>query len=199
MWSLVPRKFQLTILIGGGIVAAWAYDAVVAYFTGHLPPLLKAISFAILVVGTGAGFVAEHLWRSVWRILPFLQTLVFPDLNGKWTGMLISTATDPSTGHSPPPIPIDVTIRQGLFSTSVSMRTGESTSHSTRAFLEPFRDTGRFRIWYGYDNDPQAQVRHRSSRHEGVAYLEMDAAQPDRLTGTYYTARKTTGDLKLTR
>ncbi|MGX9105215.1 Cap15 family cyclic dinucleotide receptor domain-containing protein, partial [Escherichia coli] len=93
-----------------------------------------------------------------------------------------------------PPIPTEVTIRQRLFATSVSLKTGESESHSTRCLLERLTDIGRFRVWYSYNNDPVAQVRHRSSPHEGVAFLEFDPdAGPDRLTGRYYTARKTTG------
>jgi hypothetical protein len=57
-----------------------------------------------------------------------------------------------------------------------------------RCFLERFPETAQFRIWYSYNNDPKALVRHRSSPHEGVAYLELDGnAGPSHLTGRYYT------------
>ena len=83
---------------------------------------------------------------------------------------------------------------------AVSLKTGESTSHSTRALLEKFSETSRFRIWYSYNNDPQAQYQHRSSPHEGVAFLELDAdSDMNRLTGRYYTARRTTGDIDVVR
>jgi hypothetical protein len=36
------------------------------------------------------------------------------------------------------------------------------------------REAGRFRFWYSYDNTPRAEYRHRSARHEGVAWLELD-------------------------
>ena len=80
------------------------------------------------------------------------------------------------------------------------MTTAELTSHSTRALLERFPETRRFRIWYSYDNEPQARVGHRSSLHEGVAYLEYNLdVNPNRLSGRYYTARRTTGDIELSR
>ncbi|MBN9374588.1 MAG: hypothetical protein J0I40_04180, partial [Cellulomonas sp.] len=125
-------------------------------------------------------------WREVWRRFPALQRRAFPDLNGTWEGTLVSTWVDPETGQTKPPIPTTITIRQGLLSMAVSLKTGESTSHSTRALLEKFSETSRFRIWYSYNNDPQAQYQHRSSPHEGVAFLELDAdSDMNRLTGRY--------------
>lgn len=66
--------------------------------------------------------------------------------------------------------------------------------------MERLADIGQFRIWYSYNNDPIALVRHRISPHEGGAFLECD---PDKgsnsLTRRYYTARKTTGDIEVAR
>lgn len=78
-------------------------------------------------------------------------------------------------------------------------RSGASESFSTCAFLEPARDRACFRVWYTYNNEPQARFRHRSSLHEGVSYLDFDPTAPARLTGRYYTNRKTTGDMAFTR
>lgn len=200
MWSLLPRSWQLTLVIGSGVSVAWAIDAVYALVFDNDPGVLHWISLAVTVVGSGFTFVGERCRRAIWRRFPVIQSKTFPDLNGVWEGPLVSTWIDPTTGAVPPPIPAVVTIRQGLFLTIVSLRTGESQSHSTRSFLEAFRDTHRFRIWYSYNNDPVAQVQHRSSPHEGVAFLELDHdADPDRLTGRYYTARKSTGDLDVRR
>ena len=77
---------------------------------------------------------------------------------------------------------------------------GESTSYSTRCLLEADREAGRFRFWYSYDNNPRAQYRHRSARHEGVAWLELDIdTDPERLVGDYYTDRRTSGDIDVRR
>jgi hypothetical protein len=200
MWSLLGRKTQLTIILGAGLCLAWAYDAAYAYSTGQAPNNIKLISLFVFIIGVLFAGIAEIAWRSLWRRVPLLQRKMFPDLNGTWKGTLTSTWLDPVTGSPKPPIPTDIIIRQGLFTTSVSLKTGESTSHSTRSFLEPFRDTGRFRIWYSYDNDPQAKFHHRSSLHEGVAFLEYEFdADPNRLSGRYYTDRRTTGDIDVRR
>lgn len=200
MWSLLSRRWQLTIAIGAGFVIAWAIDAVWVLVLGEHPGDLRLVALAVTIVGGAMAGLANFLWARVWRRFPALQARTFPDLNGTWEGELVSTWEDPATKKRKPPIPTSMTIRMGLFSVSVSLKTGESTSHSTRVLLEPFHDTRRFRVWYSYNNDPQAQFRHRSSPHEGVAFLELDYdADSNRLVGFYYTARRTTGDIDVRR
>jgi len=200
MWSLLERRTQLIIIVGAGVCLAWACDAIYGFLTGQVPNNIKLISLIVFMIGVVFAKVAEIAWRPLWRRIPLLQRKIFPDLNGNWKGTLTSTCVDPTTGSPEPPIPTEIIIRQGLFTTSVSLSTQESASHSTRSFLEPFRDTGRFRIWYSYNNDPQAQIRHRSSPHEGISFLECEFdVDHDRLTGRYYTDRRTTGDIDVRR
>jgi hypothetical protein len=60
--------------------------------------------------------------------------------------------------------------------------------------------TRHYRIWYSYNNDPLAQLRHRSSQHEGVASLEMHFDESrHQLVGRYYTASNTSGDIDVQR
>lgn len=146
MWSLLGNKTQVLILVGMGIVVAWALDAGYAFLVGHNTSPLHWISFATFIVGVVFAFIAENSWRWFWRKLPFLTRTVFPDLNGKWAGSLSSTWIDPTTGQPKPPIPTTITIRQTLLKTTVSLSTSESTSHSTRALLEPHYDIAHFRI-----------------------------------------------------
>lgn len=200
MWSLLSRRWQLTLVISAGILMAWSIDALWALFFGEKISALKSISLAVTIVGGGLAIVAELFWKWLWQRFPAIQVRTFPDLNGTWEGSLVSTWADPTDGEPKQPIQTTIIIRQGLFSTSVSLKTDESTSYSTRTFLEPFYDTRRFRIWYSYNNDPQAQFQKRSSPHEGVAFLDLDYDEnPHRLTGRYYTARKTTGDIDVQR
>jgi hypothetical protein len=200
MWSLLGKKSQVTLILAAGLLTAWAVEGAYALALHRSPGFLKTLSLAVTIVGTILVAVAEAGWRSLWRRFPAIGRKAFPDLNGKWAGTLHSTWLDPQTGRAIDPIPAEITVRQGLFATSVSLKTAESESHSTRCILERFPDTGRFRIWYSYNNDPAARVRDRSSPHEGVAFLEFASeADAARLTGRYYTARKTTGDIDVTR
>lgn len=200
MWSLLGRKAQVTLILAAGLLSAWAIDAIYALWVDREPGAFKILSLAVTIVATVLAIAAELSWRWLWRKIPLLGHRAFPDLNGKWAGTLQSTWINPETGWPIAPIPTEVTVRQGLFSTSVSVKTAESESHSTRCILERLADIGRFRIWYSYNNDPIARVHHRSSPHEGVAFLECDPDKgSDYLTGRYYTARKSTGDIEVTR
>lgn len=197
MWSLLPRKTQLTVIVVAALATAWGLEAAYQQFTGKPVWIVKVASLTVFVVGVVLAGLFQQGWRSLWRTFPALERWVFPDLNGRWTGTLASTSINPETRQIIPPIPTTVWIRQGLFTTSIRLKTGESQSFSTRAFLEPARERGCYRLWYSYNNDPDARFKHYSSPHEGVAFLEFETGLPGQLKGTYYTARKTTGDIAL--
>jgi|SRR5215472_15730217 len=200
MWGLLSRKTQLLIVGGLAIGLAWAVEGAATLVTGNTPSELKLISLVVTIISTGIVAIAGAIWRRVWERFPIIGRKLFPDLTGTWTGELVSTWKNPATGPGVAPIRLTIWIRQGLFSTSIKLRTGESTSYSTRCLLEADHEAGRFRFWYSYDNNPRAQYRHRSARHEGVAWLEVDIdTDPERLVGYYYTDRKTSGDIDVRR
>ncbi len=199
MWSLLPQRTQISVLVLATLVTAWGLEAVYEKASGQSVWIVKLASLTALIVGSVATGILSVTWRPLWRLVPLLGQVVFPDLNGRWHGKLLSTWIDPDTQVTPPPIETTIWIRQGLFNTSVRLKTGESESFSTRAFLEATHDSACFRIWYTYNNEPAARYRLRSSPHEGVSFLQFDVRMPTQLVGRYYTARKTTGDITLTR
>jgi hypothetical protein len=200
MWGLLSRKTQVLIIGGLAIVLAWAIEGATGLLTGNPPSELKLVSLVVIIISTGIVAIASATWRWVWKRFPVIARKLFPDLNGTWVGELVSTWTNSTTGEAIAPIPVTIWIRQGIFSTSIKQRTGESTSYSTRCLLEADHEAGRFGFWYSYDNNPRAQYRQRSARHEGVAWLELDIdTDPERLAGCYYTDRKTSGDFAVRR
>jgi hypothetical protein len=128
VWHLLHWRTQVLVVTAMAIVLAWAVDASVDFLQGHRAPLLKFISFFALIITVGAGGIASVVWRPLWRKFPVLARTVFPDLTGTWEGSLVTTWTDPTTGMAAPPIPATLWIRQGLFSVSIKLRTGESAS-----------------------------------------------------------------------
>jgi SMODS-associating 2TM, beta-strand rich effector domain len=200
MWGLLPRKNQIIIIVALTIIFMWGVEGATELLAGKSASPLKYISLIASGISIIAASVVNASWRWIWRRLPFLGRRVFPDLTGIWEGHLESTWIDPATGQPEPAIPITIWVRQGIFATSIKLRTGESTSYSTRCLLEADHEAGRFRFWYSYDNTPSAQFRYRSAKHEGVAWLEVDMdADPGCMVGCYYTDRKTTGDILITR
>ena len=200
MWALVPRKTQILLIAGLAIVLAWGMEALWKIIQGTTSSPLKSISLVAMLISTVLAGIVSATWRYVWARFPWIGRQTFPDLTGTWEGHLISTWINPDTRQRLPPIPTTIWIRQGLFATSIKVRTDESMSYSKRCWLETDPEAGRFRCWYAYDNDPKAAFRFRSARHEGVAWLEMDMdANPERLLGYYYTERKTSGDMDVGR
>jgi hypothetical protein len=200
MWGLLSRRTQVIVIAGAAIVLAWGIEGAAALFTGKPPSPLKLISLVVTIISSGIVALGTAVWRRLWDQFPIIGRKLFPDLTGTWAGELVSTWKNPATGQSTAPIPVTIWIRQGIFSTSIKLRSGESTSYSTRCLLEADQEAGRFRFWYSYDNNPRAQYRHRSARHEGVAWLELDIdTDPERLVGCYYTDRKTSGDIDVRR
>jgi hypothetical protein len=200
MWALLPRKTQGLVVVALSIILGWGIEAAVGLITKNPPSELKLISLIASIISVAFVGIAGATWRWIWRRFPIIGRKTFPDLSGTWQGQLVSTWKDPATEQGVPPVSVTFWIRQGIFSTSIKLRTGESTSYSTRCLLEADQDAGRFRVWYSYDNTPQAQYRYRSARHEGVAWLELDVDEdPDRLIGYYYTDRKTSGDIDVCR
>lgn len=200
MWALISRRWQVMILVGLTALLLLGLQAASEWWTGNQPSLLKFVSLVASIIGSVMAVIANLIWRRIWRALPILNRIFFPDLNGKWEGWLQTTWVDPATSKVPPPIATKVTIRQGILSISVKQRTDESDSWATRVIAEADADADRYRLWYSYSNKPKAAVSHRSGDHDGIAWLELSLGDdPDELRGQYFTSRRTSGDLLLRR
>jgi len=200
MWELFPQRIHLTVIVVLTVYLGWIFNTIEGWLGGSPDSDLHSISLIVTLVGTVLAAAAGMLWRRIWQWFPWLGRLIFPDCTGRWEGTLASTWVDPNAEECLAPIPAIFRIRQGLFTTSIRMRTRESPSHSTRCWLEADRTAGRYRFGYVYENEPDAAITHRSPKHEGVAWLEVDLdVDPERMTGRYYTDRRTTGDIDLRR
>ncbi|WP_436416963.1 hypothetical protein KCV26_09385 [Petrimonas sulfuriphila] len=132
------------------------------------------------------------LWG--WRCKIFKGWLVpFPCLSGKWRGVIKSTYNH---GHAS--ILVDVVIKHHFFNIQIKIKTNESSSISTCGSFDIDEDRGLNQLIYTYQNNPKATVRDCSGIHYGTTRLEIcDDAKT--LEGEYWTSRKTTGDIQLTK
>lgn len=129
-----------------------------------------------------------------WKFKIFQNWLVpFPCLSGKWIGEIKSTYKPNCEA-----IPIEVIIKQHFFNIQIKIKTGESSSISTCGSFDIDKDRGLKQLIYSYQNNPKASVRSRSEIHYGTARLEIND-DANILEGEYWTSRKTTGDIKLTK
>lgn len=134
------------------------------------------------------------IWAWRWRL--FSGWLIpFPYLGGTWRGTIVSTWINPETGATPPPIEAILVIRHRFDSISCTLFTAESESQSNAAALQLEDGSDRKVLSYNYTNDPRVSVRGRSERHSGAAILKLVSQPTMRLTGEYWTSRKTTGEM----
>jgi hypothetical protein len=151
----------------------------------------KTIPIVLIVIAIFVGYA----WR--WRI--FRGWLVpFPDLNGTWQGAIQTTWKNPETGQSPAPIPVILTIKQSFIRISCVMRTAEMTSRSYLADFWLDGDEQVRMLGYSYHSTPLPSVSERSQPHDGTIIFELIGNPVKKLNGTYWTVRKTTGEVVLT-
>ena len=155
--------------------------------------VLECIGTSVTVITAISWFFCNVAWK--WKIFRKWLVLV-PDLNGCWSGTLISDWIDPETKRSVPPIDATLSIKQSLFRTSCVLKTGESSSRSIAStfIIEP--DNQVCKLVYTYQNDPDQTIQDRSRIHYGTAMLDIKAEnQSVVLDGSYFTGRKTSGQM----
>ena len=151
----------------------------------------KTVPIIILI---WAGFVS-FAWR--WRC--FKDWLVpFPDLDGTWQGTIQTTWKD-AEGNAPGPIPVILTVKQSFGRVSCVMRTAEMSSWSYLADFWLDTDEQIRKLGYSYTSSPGLKVQDRSSAHDGTMVMEIIGDPVTKLKGIYWTTRKTTGDVVLTK
>jgi len=119
VWIIVV----LSILIYGGYLGIVVSVKERLAFWDYIIPL----STVVLLDSIFLYFFIKRIWK--WKKLyPWL--IPFPNLNGTWKGHIKSTWVNPTTGKSPAPIPVILTIKQSFINVSCVMRTEEMESYS---------------------------------------------------------------------
>lgn len=193
MKNLNPKRFALALFVVFAIcfvVVAFRSGRSVTDLWSALAIAYKAVPLVVLI----AGFFVSYAWR--WKC--FRGWLVpFPDLNGTWQGSIQTTWKNPDTGASPAPIPVILTIKQSFTRISCVMRTAEMTSRSYLADFWLDGDEQVRMLGYSYHSKPSPTVADRSQPHDGTFVFELVNDPVEKLKGTYWTARKTTGEVVL--
>lgn len=227
MYATLPLRRLIQIVAGLAVVVLLALitfgsmpDTPTEFGRLISKTTLLTTSLFMIIFGLSGPYAP---WRIVWRCFPFLNSVLFPDLNGKWEGTissnwsvitLVKEAAEGKGGLDPGSVditplqadPITIQIKASLFTFRVSAkltRTG-GTSHSitTRLIKDAVRDA--FQLHYVYYQDtPQAGSSDEAS-HLGAAALDIDHDKWE-LQGYYWTRRKwrqgmnTAGTLSLKR
>jgi SMODS-associating 2TM, beta-strand rich effector domain len=93
---------------------------------------------------------------------------------------------------------VSLVFRQRFWATSFRLLTAESESSPATATLLP-ADDGVCEFCGVYRNEPDQRHRPRSAIHYGTLTMRIPSGGPDRLSGSYWIDRRTTGDIMVRR
>lgn len=144
------------------------------------------------------GIILIIFTKWLWKFRIFKEWLVLiPNLSGEWRGNLITTYQDSETGEKKDSKNINANIKQDLFHISIILRTEEMKSTSFIAAFDIDNNQNRNRVCYIYTSLPKPEYRENSPIHYGSALLDIVGNPPYKLSGEYWTTRKTTGTIEL--
>lgn len=203
MWTSGLVLFATTVLSATDILP---------YFGLELPRLRLATSAASVAIVILIIFFAgrSHLapWRILWHVIPKLNNWVFPDLNGVWVGKAQSNwsaieklreAASSSTIMKLDDLfdldriesPIVVQIRCTIFRIKIVSYQGntQSKSRSLSTGIERNTEAETYLLSYTYRQENEITSATDSEEHIGASTLEIDYADLDSASGSYWTKR----------
>ena len=173
-------------------IAALVWLAI-ALFSGDYGSQWTALrTFSLAGSIATLGFLVYDKWVWAWWPVRFFTKK--PNLNGTWRGELQSDYL--RDGLPIDPIPTVIRIKQTDSVVLVTLFTGESSSVTQLSeFVKEADD--RWRLTFLYTNKPRPEVSTRSDQHQGLCELYI-TGESNALGGSYFTSRKTKGEMKFT-
>ena len=210
MYRLIPWRWLGSAL--AAVVALAVYADEFRVMTGVVLPDHLVVRYLPLILVTLlttifglAGRWAP--WRWIWRILPFLNRVLFPDLNGVWLGSTrsnwptIKKMLDAAQAHEGitqserqlTPGQADamaVEIKASLFKVQITAGLSATYGQSRSIIVRPWKDPhDRVHLTYVYEQDTPDPPMTDVERHLGAADLVIDLDDHKKAEGIYWTRR----------
>nr|WP_306263983.1 hypothetical protein [Pararhizobium sp. IMCC3301] len=226
MYKLLPKQYWLAglaIFALFNAAALWVVDqfnfSMNDWRVATVSASAAALVFAFLFGGTGWW----SPWRVCWRVVPFLNTKLFPDLNGIWVGstrsnwptiknMLDAAQTDNKITRDElhdTPEQVDamaIEIKASLFYVKITGGLSSTNGQSHSITVRPWKnDHDHLHLTYIYKQETPNPVVTDDETHLGAADLVIDMENIDKAEGVYWTRRNwkmglnTAGRLQLRR
>lgn len=149
---------------------------------------------------TVVGILAGAIWcfdKYLWRWWPFSPVLSNrPNISGTWKVLLVSDYKNPDTLKVVDPKICYMRIYQTYSKLSMRLMTDESSSEILAASVQQTTADG-FRVIGVYMNEPKVLIHGKSPIHYGGISLSIQGSPPNSLEGSYWTTRKTCGEMTL--
>lgn len=194
-------KEQADVIIQAITTTGIAIFLILVITNTKLVSSTDAVSFLFNLYDPASSAIAFNaiLWGIfftwAWRMSIFHGWLVkSPYLEGRWTGS-IESSFEKTPGSRLPAIPVQVEIKQSFFDLKIIMTSDQMQSMCFAANF--YNDGGVSKLCYNYTSRPSIDLRDKSQIHDGTALLTIDGTPPNKLSGEYWTSRKTIGKLNL--
>lgn len=211
MYRLFPKAFWSFLLLIYGFVVLVTFklfDSMGAGFSDI--SILRYLGLIVVFMFTywlGADYYKSG-WRIIWRKLPKLNKVLFPDLNGVWVGTtesnwpvikklresaLSSVTTD--DGELDKVVlqadSIAIQIKASLFGVKITAKLSNTGGESYSAAAAFNRDglADNTTLSYVYVQSTPSPLATDQDRHIGAAELTWDVCKPNSLNGVYWTRR----------
>ena len=182
----MPSRLTISLLV--------VYGALIWFLVLLFEGVSVAGFFEPITIVIGAisvGLIAFD--RYGWSLPPISRLISRPDLRGTWMGTL-----DSDHIRAREPIETVLVVHQTFSDLKLRLITAESKSMTTTASIVVEPDK-RVSVVNVYRNDPRLELQARSRPHRGTLEVMVEGPEADRLTGEYWTDRKTTGRVELRR
>jgi hypothetical protein len=133
-------------------------------------------------------------WRPLWRYIPILNRLLFPDIGGEWK-IQIYWHQHGQQGV----VDAEATIRQDFLRVSMEVRSPKSDSQTLIALPKKDPESERPLLYYVYLVTPKAVGANPGQPYYGAAILKFSETGGGQLSGNYWTSQKTSGHFHLLR
>lgn len=186
----MPSRTTIWVIVG---VAALIYFVGFLVLEAPAGRVLMQLSGLAVMAVSGLLFVFDRL---LWKLPVFNYFAKRPVLHGTWKGTFESDYEYPDTGKREGPTEAYLAARQTYSSLHVRFITQRSASESMACELKTKSD-GRYEVYAVYENRPPLLDQQESPVHRGGLILDVVGDPAHALRGSYWTDRKTQGDLKL--
>lgn len=158
----------------------------------NLLDIIYQVPKAIAIYAIGGFIFIKWFWKwNIWKG----WLIKIPNLQGTWKGKLKSDWINPETKQGIDEILMFLVIKQNFNKIECSILTKESSSYSLSADIQQIHND--LQLSYVYTNTPKTTFRNRSEIHNGATLLKIINNSKRKLSGEYWTDRKTRGEIHL--
>jgi hypothetical protein len=197
MMDLLPigRVIALIAVVYATLIAI---AVAVSWKSGdHFQTVLGSVWFAFSGVTALQIFLLGWFyfgWRRLWRWIPALNQVLFPDIGGEWK-IEIHWQQRGQTGV----VDAEATITQNFLRVSMEVRSPKSDSQTLIAQPKKDPESGAPFLYYVYLVTPKAVGAKPGAPYYGAAILKFSGIGGGQLRGNYWTTRQTSGHFLLSR